>query len=62
MSPYIEQNDLFVGDHHGKRDPVTISKADRLDVLQFAAEAVQFKVRLEGVFFHVINEPAKPLF
>ncbi len=62
MTPDIEKDDFFVCYHYGKRDPVTLRKADRLDIFQLPAEAVQLKVRLKGVFFHVTNELGEPLF
>jgi hypothetical protein len=30
MTPDIEQDDLFFGNHQGERDPIPVGKADRL--------------------------------
>jgi len=60
MTTDIKQDNLFIGDHHGKRNPVTVRKADRLNTFQFPAKGVKFKMRLKGVFFQFFNNASKP--
>ena len=59
MTTDIKQNNLLISNHHSKRNPVTIRKADRLNTFQFPPKAVKFKTRLKGVFSQVFNNASQ---
>jgi len=56
MAADVEQNDLLVGDHHSKRNPVAVGDAYRVNTLQFAGQVVAFKMGLKRVNFKVVQD------